>query len=250
MAKPKVAVELYTLRRVVEQEGLETALRQIADAGYEGVESGDLLASGEVEDVRGLFDRLGLRCAGVHLGYEQVADPDSPLQFLEEMGSKYFIVSGVGNFKTKGMRAFEEAADLFNKAARAFASMGVVFCYHNHSFEFEEFDGVRGIDRLYELTDPKLVKLCLDTYWVRHGEDDPVAFVRKHLARIALVHFKDYRDGEFAEVGEGEIDFAALLKELAKIDLEWITVEQDETTRPPSESIALSRRNLRERFEV
>jgi sugar phosphate isomerase/epimerase len=164
------------------------------------------------------------------------------------MGSRYFIVSGVGDFTTKGLRAYEEAADRFNKAGRAFASAGVLLCYHNHSFEFQKFDGVRALDRLYELTDVRYVKLCVDTYWVRHGGEDPVQFVRRHLDRIATVHLKDFKAGAFAEVGEGEIDFAAVLEALRPISLEWVTVEQDETTRTPRESIALSRRTLRERF--
>jgi inosose dehydratase len=103
------------------------------------------------------------------------------------------------------------------------------------------------IARLLELTDPELVGLCLDTGHYRFGGGDPVAVVGRHAGRIWHVHFKDCEPtiaaqarnegwdynlavgrGLFCELGQGEVDFAAVLQELKIIDYDgWIVVEQD-----------------------
>ena len=48
-----------------------------------------------------------------------------------------------------------------------------------------------GLERLYALTDPDLVKACLDVFWVQHGGRDPVQFTRQYRDRIGYVHLKD-----------------------------------------------------------
>src|SRR5690606_21007628 len=41
---------------------------------------------------------------------------------------------------------------------------GLTFFYHNHAFEFEQFDGTYGLDLLYENSDPQYLQAELDTY--------------------------------------------------------------------------------------
>jgi sugar phosphate isomerase/epimerase len=46
------------------------------------------------------------------------------------------------------------------------------------------------------------------------------------------------------EVGEGNLDWPEILSACADAGTEWLVVEQDESTRDPLESLALSFRNL------
>jgi sugar phosphate isomerase/epimerase len=124
----------------------------------------------------------------------------------------------------------------------------VTFCYHNHNWEFESFDGVKAIHRLAELTDPAAVKLCIDVYWVQVGGEDPVAFTQRYRDRAAYFHFKDGRPGEFLELGQGEVNFAPIIDLVGSLGVEWVVYEQDRTQRTPEESIRMSRQFLRERF--
>ena len=110
MPKPKVALQMYTLRFVVRDEGLEVALRQAAEAGYEAVETGNLFDDSDPQKVKDLCRELSLASAGLHTGFDALEDLTPLTQFLDEMNSPYLIISGVGDFKTKGMAAFEEAA--------------------------------------------------------------------------------------------------------------------------------------------
>ena len=101
--------------------------------------------------------------------------------------------------------------------------------------------------RLLEMTDPNLLGLCFDTGHYRYGGGDPLTGLRRHADRIWHVHFKDQDPavagraraegldgvtavgmGLFCELGQGDVDFPAVLAELRALGYAgWIVVEQD-----------------------
>ena len=244
MGRPKIACQLIVFGGR-DREDLPGVLKEVAEAGYAGIE-GTSPGVMDTKELRKLMDSLGLQLAGVHGGFGILDELDSNISYMKEMDCKLFMVSGVGDTK-KGLAAYEEAAEIFNDVGRRCREEGITFCYHNHSWEFQKFDGVTALDRLYELTDPEYLHTCVDVYWVQHGGVSPVEFLRKHLDRVATVHFKDMKDDTFAEVGRGIVDFPGIMEVLSdKGDLEWIIVEQDTTQRTPKESSAMSRQYIRE----
>jgi len=61
------------------------------------------------------------------------------------------------------------------------------FYYHNHAFEFEVKEGLRGIDILLAETDPSVVHFQCDVYWVQYAGDDPAAFLTANSGRFSLI---------------------------------------------------------------
>ena len=58
-------------------------------------------------------------------------------------------------------------------------------------------------DYLLENTDPELVKMELDLYWIKKGGQDPVEYFKKDPSRFELWHVKDMEEGPekfFAEL--------------------------------------------------
>ena len=122
---------------------------------------------------------------------------------------------------------------------------GLRCVFHHHAAGFVETPDE--VARLLELTDPQLVGLCFDTGHYRFGGGDPLAALRRHRDRIWHVHFKDcdpavharsgaerwdyfasLKHGIFCELGEGDVDFPAIVQELrATRYTGWIVVEQD-----------------------
>ena len=122
------------------------------------------------------------------------------------------------------------------------------FGYHNHSFELEKFNGRVGLATIYEDSDPRYLKAEIDTYWIQHGGGDSAAWIDKLKGRIPLVHLKDMavRKGNpiMAEVGEGNMNWKAILEACKRAGVEWYIVEQDTCERDPFESLAISLKNL------
>ncbi|MEO1439124.1 MAG: TIM barrel protein [Chloroflexota bacterium] len=100
---------------------------------------------------------------------------------------------------------------------------------------------------LMDMTDPDLLGLCFDTGHWRFANADPVNGIEQYADRIWHVHFKDHNPavaqqsrenewdgptsvgkGVFCELGQGDVDFAAVLGLLTHIGYDgWIVVEQD-----------------------
>lgn len=250
MAQPKVGIQLIIYGERWQRD-LAGVAREIAEAGYDGIESGDLSRLYPVDQVRTILAETGLGLVGAHLGYGDVANADrlnAALEFVMAMGGRYVTCSGVGEIR--GIQTYEQAAEVFNAAGRTCRERGITFCYHNHAWEFEDLGGVKGIHRLIERTDPAAVKLCVDIYWVHIGREDPAQFITRYADRIAYFHVKDGGPGTFTELGRGSVDLPKALRVALRTDTDWLVYEQDQTDKEPVESIRMSRQYLRDAIGV
>ncbi len=122
---------------------------------------------------------------------------------------------------------------------------GLRTVFHHHCAGFVETP--EEVDQIMSRTDPELLGLCFDTGHYRFGGGDPLAALDRYASRIWHVHFKDChpdvaaksRDegwdydtsigkGVFCELGDGDVDFPAILSRLTGIGYDgWIVVEQD-----------------------
>ena len=84
---------------------------------------------------------------------------------------------------------------------------------------------------------------------MQHGGADPAAWVRKVAGRMPVVHLKDMviLEGKqiMAEIGEGNLNWPAILGACKETKVEWYAVEQDVCQRNPFESLKISYDNLK-----
>jgi sugar phosphate isomerase/epimerase len=244
MSRAKVGLQMYTLRDVLAEDFLGT-LRQVAELGYEGVEFagyGGMTAA----DLRAELDKLGLVSLGSHVGLEQMLEaPEEQIEFNLALGSKYLTVPWIGEERYKDEAAVLETAKALEAIGRKCAERGLIFCYHNHSFELERtFGGQTMLDIIFGNASPDALAVELDACWVHNAGADPVAYIKKYSGRIPLVHFKDLkREGDHpatVELGKGEVDLLGIAKAASEAGTEWLIVEQDQCQNPPLVSIANS----------
>lgn len=251
MPRAGIQVIIYGQRN---RDDIAGVLRDVARIGFAGAETGNLFRQeGDEAKVRRIFQETGLALCGCHAGFNEFQEGEKlgeNIAFLKALGGRYLMCSGVGDRK-RGLDAYRDASRLFNAVGKRCRDEGVVFCYHNHAWEFEDREGDRcGMDVLSQETDPALVKFCLDVYWIYHGGDDPVRFINSHKERGAYFHFKDgvrAEDGkaQFRELGRGAVDLKAAYQAAAALNPEWIVYEQDRSDKDPSESVRESREYMR-----
>lgn len=238
-----IAVQPYTIREAMSQDYFKS-LEKVAAIGYQGIELGLPPEGVTIAEQKRALNALGLQVIGSHASFNSFDfDVDRLADYVHEVGAKYVTISLMFDSKEDALRK----AERLNETGERFNAAGVTFLYHNHDWEFRKFDGEYVLDLLMRETDPRFVQLELDTYWVRKGGEDPVAYLAKWKGRCPLLHIKDMEPGEeqfFAEIGEGILDFPAIADTAAAVGTEWLVVEQDSCRRDPFESLTISYNNL------
>ena len=241
-----VALQMYSLRDLTAEDFVGT-MRSVAEIGYAGVELagyGGLSAP----DMKALLEELGLKPAGSHVGLDLLEkEMESVIEYSLGIGNPYVVCPSLPRDRRQDEASLRATAQSLNRIGAACKERGLQFCYHNHAFEFQTFDGKCILDILLESTGPELVQLEVDTYWVQFAGLDPADLIARQSERVTLVHLKDMdaQDRSFAEVGEGTLDWKAIFAASEGAGAEWYIVEQDRCKRPPLESVRLSLENLR-----
>ena len=247
MVKPQIGAQLIIWgKRTLED--LDGVLDEVSSLGYDGIEAGPT-AFERVVNPRELLATRGLSLAGLHMGLGSVDDSSvrGALDILKKMDSHYLLFSGAGG-KENTEENYRKNARLLEKVGKRAQQYRVKVCYHNHWQEI--VNNAMGIRIICEETNPELVSLCVDTYWVRCGGLSPAEFIKEHLDRVAFLHLKDGTEEgmqkyEFLELGQGIVDFPAIIEVVKSADIEWYVVEQDRTNKTPGESMAISREYLK-----
>ncbi|MFC6227440.1 sugar phosphate isomerase/epimerase family protein [Paenibacillus allorhizosphaerae] len=248
----RLAAQLYTLRDYLKTpEDIATTLKKVKQIGYNAVQVSGV---GPIDNqaLKELADQEGLTICATHIGYGDLTDKlDEVIAKHKLWGCQYVGLGGLPGEYRKSAEGYSDFAKIASDIGRKLKAEGLTFIYHNHSFEFAKFGDRTGMDILFEETDPAAVDFELDVYWVQAGGADPAEWIRKVNGRMKVVHLKDMavtgdREQRFAEVGEGNMNFARILDACREIGVEWGAVEQDQTYgRDPFESLAISFNNLR-----
>jgi sugar phosphate isomerase/epimerase len=249
-----IAAQLYTLRDFTQTPAdIATTMKKVREIGYEAVQ---LSALGPIDpkELKAICDGEGLTVCATHISYEKMRDETQAV--IDEhrlLGCEYPAIGGMpGEYRSaEGFHRFAKDA---SEVARKLRAGGMTFGYHNHSFELEKFPSHVGaprcgLDILRTESDPEVFTLEIDTYWIQHGGGSPVAWIEKCRGRIPLVHFKDMGivDGQqvMAEIGEGNLDWPAIIETCKQSGTKWYIVEQDVCRRDPFESLKISLENLK-----
>ena len=256
-APSKVGLQLYTLRNELSKD-LEGTLKKVAAIGYKEVElfgytDGKFFGK-TTKEFKAMLKSLGLDPVSGHYGAgverKDVKgtlsnDWQRAVDDAAELGQKYVNCAYLTDAERKSINDYKKYVDLFNKSGEVAKKAGLQFGYHNHDFEFKKMDGQLPYD-LIASTDPELVKLELDLYWIVKAGLDPVDLFKKYPGRFPLWHVKDMDKGDqsFAEVGTGSIDFKKIFDARKIAGMTHFFVEQDMAKRPPVEAIDISFKNV------
>jgi len=249
MVKTQVGVQLIVFGERAGRD-LPGVLRDVAGAGYAGFEGGAPAAQAEFERLQATVKQSRVTYIGGHCGLGDLSDVEAlrkRIGRVKALGGGFLISSGDSRLNT--LDGYLDAAKKLDQAGRLCQEQGITFCYHNHHWEFRKVNGAVAMHAMIAATDPKLVKLCTDVYWVHVGGEKPAEFIDCYRDRCIYFHFKDGTGGDgagdFRELGRGAVDTPAALKAALSCDPAWIVVEQDTTQIDPTESCRISREYLK-----
>ncbi len=247
MANIPVALQLYTVREEAARDFAGT-LEAVAAIGYRGVELhgyGPLTA----EALRAKLDALGMAVAGSHIALARMeAELPAVIRECHILACPTLVCPFLPP-ERRTEDAYRAVAASLNRIGAAAHAEGLGLCYHNHAFEFETtIDGLTAFDWLAAHTDPALVQLELDAFWVQKAGQHPTVLLDTYAGRVPLVHLKDMtKDAAetFAPVGTGSVDFAPLFDAAERGGVRWYIVEQDRAEGSAIDAARTSFENLK-----
>ncbi len=242
--------------------GAFETLRKVSELGYNAVEVSQVpMDEKNVSELERAQTDLGMDVASLSVMMEKPVG--RPGESLKDDFDK--IVNDAKRLDTKllriGMLPFGAMTSIdavidFAKETNGYAERlqeeGLSLYYHNHHIEFAKFDGKYMLDIINE--NSPAMGLEIDVHWVQRGGLDPVRTLEKYAGNTAMVHLKDYRIGmlpesalgyletgdfanfmtefknvvQFAEVGEGNLDFPSIIPAAQAAGAQYLLVEQDE----------------------
>ncbi|MFI5084308.1 MAG: sugar phosphate isomerase/epimerase family protein [Actinomycetales bacterium] len=257
-----IGVQAMMLKDSFAEVGAFETLRKVTDIGYHAVEISQIpMTADNVAELGRSRSELGVDIAALSVMVEKpVGRPGDSLRedfdkIVDDARRLDTTLLRIGMLPFPAMKSVDTVID-FAKQANDFAlrlkDQGISLYYHNHHIEFAKFDGKYLLDIIADQSPD--IGLEIDVHWVQRGGQDPVRTIEKYAGRTAMVHLKDYRIGmlpesafalleqgefqafmnefrnvvQFAEVGEGNLDFASIIPAAKAAGAQYLLVEQDE----------------------
>ncbi|QCR53477.1 sugar phosphate isomerase/epimerase [Brachybacterium sp. SGAir0954] len=277
---PVLGLQLMMLKDRINEKGMFEVLRQVHDLDITAVEVSQVTMTDELIDdlVRGK-EELGVETAAMSAsiapggnGFALETEFDRAVDACRRTGSRYLRIGMMPFSAMVSKEACEAWAAEVEPYAARLAEQGVTLCYHNHHVDLIRFDGERIFDIVRRVAPSLLFEV--DLHWVQRGGMAPLDMLKAYTGACKLIHVKDFRiaplpaevyakfeakelEGkdfydvflglaQFAEVGQGNMNWPELLPAAEAAGAEYFLIEQDDTYgRDPIDCIRESREYLR-----
>ena len=240
--KYKMGLQLFTIRGPLAKDVTGT-IKKIASIGYEdgetygyNPEAGTYYGM-KASAFKGLLADNGMITTSGHYDFTKFFDKpaDDMMRYVDQcikgayaLNQRYITWPWLDPaFRT--LEHFRQLTGKLNSIGERVKKAGLGFAYHNHDFEFTDYDGQNGYDIIMAQTDPSLVKLQMDLYWVMHSSKlSPSELINKQPGRFVMWHIKDMdkKTRDYSELGNGSIDFSVILPAASKAGLQYYYIEQ------------------------
>ena len=240
--KYKMGLQLYTIRADMAKDPIGS-LKAAKSLGYQDFEHYGFDAEKgtfygfPAKEFKQLLDDMELTVTSGHYPFSDLFNEsddkmkkfvDACIEGAHAVDLKYITWPWLAP-ELRTIDNFKRMTPKLNMIGERVTAAGLGFAYHNHGFEFEDHNGENGYDVVLKETDPKLVKLQIDMYWVMHSSKyTPAELIKKQPGRFVMWHIKDMDkvSRDYTELGNGSIDYTKLLPDPKESGLEYYYLEQ------------------------
>ncbi|MBP1222748.1 sugar phosphate isomerase/epimerase family protein [Flavobacterium sp. 1355] len=240
MNRKEIGLQLYTLRHELPKD-VKTTLEKVASAGFTTVETYGFSIKDQFwglspMELKKILDANKLKAVSGHYGVGSfladgnTTELEAAIIAAKILKSEYLTIPWVDPPFRQNIEDYKKIAGRLNEAAKMCHKAGLKLAYHNHDFEFENYNGTTGYEILLKETNKDLVFFELDLYWVVRSGKDPLQLFKENPGRFKMWHVKDMdklNPGLNTEIGAGSIDFKPIFKEAKLSGVKHFFVEQE-----------------------
>lgn len=257
--KRKMGLQLYSLRDVIKGDP-KGILKKVADFGYKELEAysydGGKIFGMKYKEFTDFAKALGMRVTSGHYAFGKSESTkatqgsvingwEKAVSDAKESGQEFMVVPYLNADERND---YKGVCDALNKAGEVCNRYGIRLNYHNHDFEFEQFEGQVAYHLMLKELDPKMVGMEMDLYWMYVAGQDPLEYFAKYPGRFEQWHVKDMDKTDprkQVDVGTGKIDFKSIFAKSDQSGMKHFYIEQEQYPSSSVESIKNSIVNLR-----
>lgn len=264
--KYKMGLQLYTIHQDMMKD-LITTLKAAKAMGYKDFETfgfdsekGTYYNYKAIE-FKKILEDLQITTSSGHYGFSSylTKSDDDLKHFVEQcingahaLDMKYIVWPWIAP-EQRTMDNFKLMSKKLNVIGEQVNASGIGFAYHNHGFEFIDQGGENGFDIILRETDPSLVKLQMDMYWVMNSSKyTPKELINKQPGRYVMWHLKDMDKvtRDYTELGNGSIDYIKILPDPVESGLKYFYLEQGGNyAHSPMQSVADSAKYFKKNLQ-
>src|SRR5208337_3081489 len=123
-------------------------------------------------ELRKILGDAGVKCVSSHFGIEELRkNQAASIAWAEDVGLTQMMVPSLDGQPHPTMDDVKRAAEEYNKMGEQAAKAGIQQGLHNEDFELTKVDGQRTYDLLFNLLDPRLVKVQFQVSTISQGYD-------------------------------------------------------------------------------
>ena len=266
----RLGVGLFTIPHLLEHD-FEAAMQLLARIGFQEIElfgpypysvpeahaSWNAVASTiglsqsgyygmTARQIRSILDANGLSSPSMHSDLATLKDRTHEMaEAASVLGHRYAGIAAIPPELRQSLDDYKRTADTFNEIGLLMSEFDLKFLYHNHGYGLVELDGVIPFNLILERTDPDLVAMEMDLYWMTAGRADPVAYLDAYPGRFKLMHIKDmtevvHFEGDggdpsqwialfpyMTDAGKGVLDLKTIVAHASKSGVEHFYLERD-----------------------
>ena len=247
----KFGVQTFTIRKF-QKKNIKASYLPLVEMGISELEIARLdFSEKNANEIKEIANHYGIRPVSIQVKPKYVfGDVDGVVKFCEITGCKNVVISMLPfSSILGGEEKFYSFVDSLDKQYEIYQQRGITLAYHHHNWEYIRLSN--GKTRMAELLSrTKKIKFVHDTYWTARSGISPASQIREFGDRLLGIHLRDlvfekkFLDAvpHDAAIGDGVIDFSAVLDSAREVGCEYTVIEQKTDT--PYEDIRRSLNHL------
>jgi len=232
-------LELYSVRNEMDRD-VPGALGMVRRMGFTEVEVA-MLHSLSANQFAAALKSAGLKATSMAAGYEDLqARLDLVKERAEAFSVKWVMLGWIPHSGEFTREDAKRVAREMNEWGESLGEKGLRLAYHPHGYEFRPEAGGTAFDVLLKETNSRMVFFEVDTFWAEVAGQNCAQLIARLGSRARLLHLKDLRKGaktgvftgaaadeDSVAVGDGVIDWKAVLAAARKVGVERYFIEDE-----------------------
>jgi sugar phosphate isomerase/epimerase len=193
-----IGSQTYPHRQRIRDGDFAGLCKDMADLGVGILElcapgNADFASLADGKQTRKVIEDHGLKCPSAHFGMNELrTKQDQMIAWAKDIGMTQMGTASLRGQTQNGVATMDvvrRAAEEYNKIGEVAAKAGIVQFLHDEDFELARVDGRLVYEVLFELLDPKFVKMQFQMSAMR-TVGDPVMYFTKYPGRFISMHLQ------------------------------------------------------------